>query len=170
MRNIESGIATLISVVLISLSGSEALASQKTARKGTSTIAQNGGQPRTAHRRVGMTDNGSRGKALQDEMQHENQMKEPTSVEIPNLRRKRRGADANRRSGTTGSAIDKDLNQRDMLHGSANEVALAEGRKKSATSTGRRSSFIPEVGDEVLLRERGQPRKQPPTPRRPHRM
>ena len=170
MRNIEGGIAMLISVALISLSGSEALGSQRTAWRGTSSVVQSDGQLQTQRRRVGMTGSGSRSKAIQDKMQHENQMKEPTSVETPNLRRKRRGANANRRSGTTGSVVNKDLDQPGMLHGSANEVAV-EGRKRSPSSARRRSSFgLTESEGATLLRERGQPRTQPPTRRGPHKM
>ena len=169
MRNIEGGIATLISVALISLSGSEALGSQRTAWRGTSSVVQSGGQ-HTERRRAGMTGSGSRSKAIQDKMQHENQMKEPTSVETPNLRRKRRGTNAKRRSGTTGSVVNENLNQPGMLHGSANEVAV-EGRKRSPSSTRRRSSFgLTESEGATLLRERGQPRKQPPTRRGPHKI
>jgi hypothetical protein len=163
MRKGQTGITTIVSEVLISISASESLASQKKARPGT--IVQNGGQTR---RRVGVTGNGSRGKALQEKMQNENrQVKQPTSVEYPNLRGTRRNADSGKRRRATNSVVERDLDQPDMA-ASKNEVSV-ESRKKTPTSTRQRSSFMPEVDDEVLLRERGQPHKQPPTRRGPHK-
>ena len=75
--------------------------------------------------------------------------------------------DMSNRRTATNSVVERDLEQPDMA-ASKNEVSI-ESRKKAATSTRRRSSFIPEVGDEVLLRERGQPHKQPPSRRGPHK-
>ena len=78
-----------------------------------------------------------------------------------------RETDMSNRRRATKSVVERDLNQPDMA-ASKNEVSV-ESRKKTATSTRRRSS-LPEVGDEVLLRERGQPHKQPPTRSGPHKM
>jgi len=166
MRNIERGTAALVSVVLISVAAIEGMASPKTTwPRGASAIVQNGGQPHTQRRSVGVQ---SGGRTLQDKMQHENQSKEPTSVETPNLRGARRSGELSKRRRGTSGIVDLDLNQPAMA-ATSNEVAV-EGRQRSPTSTRRRSSVTPEVGDEVLLRERGLPHKQPPTRRGPHRM
>ena len=166
MESIQSGVSTVVSVVLISISVTESLASETKARPGTSARAQSAGQTNIQRRRVGVAGHINSGNRLQEQMQNENRrLKEPTNVEVPNLRATR---GSKRKKGTSG-VTDRDLDQPDMA-ASKNEVTV-ESRKKSATNTRRRSAFtLPEVGDEVLLRKRGQPRKQPPTRRHPHKM
>jgi hypothetical protein len=162
MRNIESGIATLLSVVLISISAGETLASQ---RKAKSAKAGTGGQ---TPGRIGVTGNGSRGKALQEKMQNENrQTNLLTEIGFPKLRGTRGNADASKRRSAGNSVVDRDLDQPDM-NASINEVTV-ESRYNSQTSTRRSSLFTPEVDDQVLLRKRGQPHKQPPSNRGPHK-
>ena len=166
MRNIESGIATLLSAVLISITASETLASQ---RNGTSAKARTGGQ---TNRLVGVTGNGSRGKALQEKMQNENrQTKLLTEIGFPKLRGTRRNAASSKSRRATNSVVDRDLNQADMATSKKNEVSIEtrETRKTPPTSTRRSSWILPEVDDQVLLRKRGQPHKQPPTNRGPHK-
>ena len=165
MKSIHSGVSTVVSVVLISISASEALASQTKARSGTPAHVQCGGQTETQRRRVGLAGKTSTGKPLQEKMQNENrQLKEPANTEIPNLR----GSRGNKRKKSTSAVVEHDMNQPDMA-ASKNEVSV-ESKKMSNTSTIRRSSFMPEVEDQVLLRKRGQPHKQPPSRRHPHKM
>ena len=165
MKSIQSGVSTVVSVVLISISASEALASQKKARPGTSASVQSGGQTHTQRRRAGVAGKTSTGKPLQEKMQNENQrLTEPANVEYPN----RRGTRGNKRRRAASGVVERDLTQPDMA-AKKNEVSI-ESREKSSTSTRRRSSFtLPEVDDQVL-RKRGQPHKQPPSRRHPHKM
>ena len=164
MRNIDSGISTLVSVVLISISACDALAS---AKKGTFDKERTVGQTQAQRSSAGLSGDRSQGKALQEQMQNENRrLKQPAHLESPNLR----GTDPNSHSSKLGkgttSVVEHDLNQPDMA--GKNEVSI-ETREKSAMRTGRRSYFLPEVDDQVLLRERGQPHKQPPSLRGPHK-
>ena len=165
MRNIESGISTLVSVVLISISACDAFAS---AKKGTFDKARTGGQAQTQRSIAGTSANRSQGTALQEQMQNENRrLKQPAHLESPNLRGTEPNSHSSKLEKGASSVVEHDLDQPDMA-ASKNEVSI-ETREKSATRTGRTSWFLPEVDDQVLLRERGQPHKQPPTLRGPHK-
>ena len=166
MKSIQSGVSTVVSVVLISISASEALASQKKPRPGSSASVQSGGQTHTQRRRAVVAGKTSTAKPLQEKMQNENRgLTEPANTEIPNLR----GTRGIKRKRAASGVVERDLNQPDMA-AKKNEVSV-ETREKSSTSTRRRSSFnLPEVDDQVLLRKRGQPHKQPPSRRHPHKM
>ena len=54
MESIQSGVSAVVSVVLIRIPVSEALASQTKARSGTSARVQSGSQTHTQRRRVGV--------------------------------------------------------------------------------------------------------------------
>lgn len=163
MRHINSRISIVVSVVLISICVSEALASQPSDKAGA------GDQKQTQAHSDGWAGRGSRGSALQlqMQMQKENQLKQPAHLESQNLR----GPDANPHSNNltknTNLVVERDLNQHDMV-ASKSEVSI-ETRETATTSKRRPLSFLPEVEDQVLLRERGQPHKQPPTNRGPHK-
>jgi hypothetical protein len=161
MKNIQSGVSA-VSLVLLSILASEALASVNKARPDSAAGVQSASQTNTQRRGAGVA--GNRGNAPQDKLQNENrQLKIPARVEYPNLR----VTSTDRPKKATSVAVDRNLNQPDM-YASKNEVSI-ESRENPSTGTQPQSLFLPEVEDQVLLRERGQPHKQPPSRRGPHK-